>query len=84
MIFFKLEQTIIALRAQLFLFVLVLSSSLFANVGNPTQASSGEPVFIINNGQWSKSVLSKAHLNIGDLWITQTGFVWNLIDTGAF
>ena len=84
MIFFKLEQTIIALRAQLFLFVLVLSSSLFANVGNPIQASSGEPVFIINKGQWSNSVLSKAHLNIGDLWITQTGFVWNLIDTGAF
>ena len=83
-IFFKLEQTIIALRAQVFLFFLVLTSSLLANVGNPIHASSGEPIFIINKGQWSNSVLSKAHLNIGDLWITQTGFVWNLIDTGAF
>ena len=84
MIFFKLEQTIIALRAQVFFFFLVLTSSLLANVGNPVQALSGEPIFIINKGQWFKSVISKAHLNIGDLWITQTGFVWNLIDTGAF
>ena len=47
-IFFKLEQTIIALRAQVFLFFLVLTSSLLANVGNPIHASSGEPIFIIN------------------------------------
>jgi hypothetical protein len=84
MIFFKFEKTIIALHAQVFLFSLFLSASLLANVGNPVQGLSGEPIFIINKGQWSKSVLSKAHLNIGDLWITQTGFVWNLIDTGAF
>ena len=84
MIFFKLQQAIFALRVPVFTFFLLISATAFGNVVYPTQESAGEPVFILNKGQWPKGVLSKAHLNIGDLWITQSGFVWNLFDSSAF
>ena len=84
MIFFKLQQAIFALRVPVFTFFLLISATAFGNVVYPTQESVGEPVFILNKGQWPKGVLSKAHLNIGDLWITQSGFVWNLFDSSAF
>lgn len=82
--FFKLQQAIFALSVQVFSFFLLISATTFGNVVYPTQESAGEPVFILNKGQWPKGVLSKAHLNIGDLWITQSGFVWNLFDSSAF
>ena len=42
-----------------------------------------DPVFFINNGQWSNEVLAKAQLNIGDFWITRKGFIFNFLDTLA-
>ncbi len=54
-----------------------------AHAARQPESKIGEPVFFVNQGQWEQQVLAKAPLNVGDLWITQQGFIFNLLDTAA-
>ena len=54
-----------------------------AHAARQPESKIGEPVFFVNQGQWEQQVLAKAALNVGDLWITQQGFIFNLLDTAA-
>ena len=52
-----------------------------ANIGKPV--AENEPIFFVNQGQWPSRVLAKADLSVGDFWLTNEGFVLNLLDTAT-
>lgn len=66
------------------LLIVVCCLQLLALDGSILPAKSqNEPIFFINQGQWSSQILAKAQLNTGDFWVTQQGFVLNFLDTSA-
>jgi gliding motility-associated-like protein len=74
----------VAFKKALKLFFLnLMMFSLIGSIDAKSNTHREEPVFFINNGQWSNQVLAKAQLNVGDFWITRHGFVFNFLDTLA-
>ncbi|MEK0440474.1 MAG: hypothetical protein RLZZ504_1390, partial [Bacteroidota bacterium] len=76
-------QRILPIRIKIFWLIGSLLYSGMALANTQKNSPVTEPIFFINQGQWSPNVLAKATLNLGDFWLTRDGFVINCIDTSA-
>ncbi len=72
-----------ALYRNIFLCFAAFMFASIASASSRVDSRIGEPIFFLNQGQWPEQVLAKAPLIVGDLWITQQGFVFNFLDTSA-